>query len=95
MPYIRISLMRPLAGKEAAVVDLNSQLVTFYREQEGCRQSHLIKATDGSSEVGRVSLWQSEATADRAATLDRSMALRSRLHLLVRRGHQERSFLAE
>ena len=95
MPYIRISLMRPLAGREAAAVDLNAQLVAFYRQQEGCLQSHLIKATDGSSEMGRVSLWESEAAADRAATLDRSMALRSRLHLAVRRGHQERSFLAE
>ena len=95
MPYIRISLMKPLAGKEAAVVDLNAQLVAFYGQQEGCLQSHLIKASDGSPEVGRVSLWESEAAADRAATLDRSMALRSRLHLLVRRGHQERSFLAE
>ena len=95
MPYIRISLMRPLTGKEAAVLDLNAQLVAFYRQQEGCLQSHVIKATDGSPEVGRVSLWESEAAADRAATLDRSMALRSRLHLLVRRGHLERSFLAE
>lgn len=95
MPYIRISLMKPLAGREGSVVDLNTQLVAFYRQQAGCLLSHLIKATDGSSEVGRVSLWESETAADRAATLDRSLALRSRLHLLVRRGHQERSFLAE
>ncbi len=95
MPYVRISLMKPLAGREAEVGDLNAQLVSFYRRQEGCLQSHLLKAADGSSEMGRVSIWESESAADRAATTQHSMFLRSRLHLLIRRGHQERSFLAE
>ena len=95
MPYIRISLMKPSPGKEAAVTDLNSQLVDLYREQDGCLFCYLVKAAGGSGEVGRVSMWESEAAADRAATAQRSIYLRSRLHLQVRPGHQERSLLTE
>ena len=95
MPYIRISLMKPLAGREADVETLNEELVALYRQEQGCLLSHFVRALDGSGELGRVSLWESEAAADRAATSHHSMALRSRLHLLVRRGHQDRSFQAQ
>ena len=95
MPYVRISIMRPLAGREAEALKLNSDLVQLYSGQKGCLGSHLIRAADGSGEIGRVSFWESEGDADAAATADRSMFLRSRLHLLVRRGHQDRSFHSE
>ncbi len=95
MPYVRISLMKPLSGRGVEVAELNEQLVDFYKSQQGCLSCHFMRAADGSAEVGRVSLWESEAAADRAANIQRSLSLRSRLHLLVRRGHQERSFLAE
>ena len=92
MSYVRISLMRPLAGRDLEVEKLNRELVQLYRQHQGCIGSHFVRAADGSGEVGRVSFWESESSADAAATADRSMFLRSRLHLLVRRGHQDRSF---
>lgn len=95
MAYVRISLMRPLAGREAEAGELNRDLVEHYRQQSGCLQSTVIHATDGSGDTGRVSFWESEAAADTAASTDRSMFLRSRLHLLLRRGHQDLSFLSE
>ena len=95
MVYVRISLMKPLVGREAEAAELNEQLVAFYRQQKGCLQSHFMRAADRSGEMGRVSLWESEEAADEAASAHHSLSLRSRLHLLVRRGHQERSFLAE
>lgn len=95
MPYIRISIMKPLAGRESEVAEINEQLAAFYRQQEGCLQDHFMRAADRSGEVGRISLWKSEKTAEQAATAEHSMSLRSRLHLLVHEGHQERSFLAE
>ena len=95
MAYVRISLMKPLAGRDADVDELNAQLVDLYRQQDGCLQSVLIRATDESGEVGRVSFWESESAADAAANTDRSMLLRSRLHLILRRGHQDRSFHSE
>lgn len=95
MAYVRISLMRPLAGREAEADQLNRDLAAHYREQPGCLQSTVIHAADGSGDTGRVSFWESEAAADAAASTDRSMFLRSRLHLLLRRGHQDLSFLSD
>jgi quinol monooxygenase YgiN len=84
--------MKPLAGREPEVEKLNSELVELYRRQPGCLQSVLIKAVGGSGELGRLSFWESERAADTAAQSQRSLFLRSRLHLLVRKDHQERSF---
>lgn len=93
MTYIRVSTMRPLAGREEEAGQVNQELVDFYRSQKGCISSHFIKAADTSGEQGRISFWTSERAADDAATLEHSLYLRSRLHLLVHRGHQDRSFL--
>ena len=95
MAYVRISLMRPLAGREEEAGKLNRELAEYYRQQSGCLQSTVIHAADGSADTGRVSFWESESAADTAASTDRSMFLRSRLHLLLRRGHQDLSFLSE
>jgi quinol monooxygenase YgiN len=95
MPYIRISIMKPLAGSEPEVTEINEELVALYRQQEDCLQNYFMRAADRSGEVGRVSVWRSEEAAEQAATAERSMSLRSRLNVLVQAGHQERSFVAE
>jgi len=92
MTYIRVSTMTPLAGREEEAGQVNQELVDFYGTQEGCVSSHFVKAADTSGEQGRISFWTSERVADEAATQEHSLYLRSRLHLLVQRGHQERSF---
>jgi len=92
MTYIRVSTMTPLAGREEEASQVNQELVDFYRTQEGCLSSHFVKAADSSGEQGRISFWSSERAANEAATLEHSLHLRSRLHLLLRRGHQDRSF---
>ena len=92
MTYIRVSTMTPLAGREEETSQVNQELVDFYRTQEGCVSNHFVKAADNSGEQGRISFWISERAANEAATQERSLQLRSRLHLLVRRGHQDRSF---
>ena len=95
MSYVRISLMKPLARHDLEVTKLNLELVNLYRQQPGCISSQFIRATDDSGEVGRLSFWESESAADAAATGDHSMHLRSRVHLAVRRGYQDRSFHTE
>ena len=95
MSYVRFSLMKPLAGRDLEVTKLNLELVSLYRGQPGCISSQVIRATDTSGEVGRLSFWESESAADAAATGDHSMHLRSRLHLAVRRGRLDRSFHTE
>lgn len=95
MAYVRISLMQPLTGRESEVEKLNLELVQFYRTREGCLGSHVLRATDRSGEIGRLSFWMSEFMADAAATTDHSMSLRSRLHLIIAPGHEQRSFYSE
>ena len=94
MTYIRVSTMTPLTGREDEAGQVNQELVAFYGAQEGCVSCHFVKATDGSGEHGRISIWDSERAANEAATQEVSLQLRSRLHLLVRRGHLDRSFIA-
>lgn len=93
MTYIRVSTMTPLAGREEEAGQVNQELVDYYRARSGCISSHSVKAADTSGELGRISFWTSERAADEAATQEHSLHLRSRLHLLVRHGHQDRSFL--
>ena len=95
MRYVRISLMKPLSGREPDAQRLNVRLATLYASLEGCLESHALTAADGSGELGRVGLWESPEAADRAANHEDSLALRSRLHLLVKKGHRERSFYTE
>jgi len=92
MFYIRISLMMPGQGKEAEVRRLNQEISAFNRGQEGCRDSFVISATDGSGELGRLSVWDSKEAAEGVANLQHSMSLRSQLHLAIRPEHAERSF---
>jgi quinol monooxygenase YgiN len=92
MAYVRISTMRPRASREAEAEAVSLELINFYREQPGCLHSTFVKASDGSGEIGRITFWESAATADRAAMRERSIYLRSRLHLVIEKGHQDRSF---
>ena len=92
MTYIRVSTMRPLAGREEEASQVNQELVELYGSQKGCVSCHFVKAADSSGEQGRISIWSSERAANEAATQERSLQLRSRLHLLVGRDHQDRSF---
>jgi len=92
MAYIRVSTMTPLSGRDDEASRINQELVAFYRSQPGCLGTHFVKAADASGEQGRITFWTSEHAADEAATQEHSLYLRSRLHLLVRQGHQERSF---
>lgn len=95
MAYVRITLMRAIAGHESEVNELNREQAEYYRRQAGCLQSTAIRAADGSVRTGRVSFCKSEAAADAAASTDRSMSLRSRLQQIVGRDHQDLSFLSD
>ena len=94
MAYVRLSLMRPMAGHQEEVQSINKELVHMNRRMPGCLDSRSISALDGSGEVGRLTIWASQADADRAANDPRSLTLRSRLHLIILAGHLERSFQA-
>jgi len=94
MPYVRISLMRPMSGQGPEVERLNRELLDFYRRCPGCLAAYYLEAADGSGEVGRLTVWEREEDADRAANAEHSLAMRSQLHLRIQPGHVDRSFRA-
>ncbi len=95
MPYVRISLMVPLVGREAEVIDINEELVAFYRKKKGCLQSYVMRPSKASRDAGRISMWESEEDAEETAKVESTLALRSRLHLVVQEGHRELAFPAD
>ena len=95
MSYVRLSLMTPLPGSEADLLEAQEDLLKFFSEQPGYVDGYLLTAHDGSGEVGRLGIWESPAQADQAANSDHVLAVRSRINLLVAEGHTERSFLAD
>ena len=93
MYYLRISLLVPLEGYEAEVRRLEEDLLAFLALRPGFVDGYLLTA-EGSPDVGRVTIWQSEADADHAANQDHVLALRSRLLQITDEERFERSFEA-
>jgi hypothetical protein len=93
--YVRLSLMTPLAGMEGDLLEAQKDLLRFFAEQPGYVDGYLLTAHDGSGEVGRIGIWESEEQADQAANSDHVLAVRSRINQLIRPGYSERSFLAD
>ncbi|HEX5939465.1 MAG TPA: antibiotic biosynthesis monooxygenase [Dehalococcoidia bacterium] len=95
MPYVRFSIMNPLPGMESELHAAQKDLLKFFSEQPGFVDGYILTAQDGSGELGRVGIWESESHADQAANSDHVLAVRSRINQLVGAGHRERSFHAE
>lgn len=93
MPYVRISLVQPLPGKEENVRQLLAELADYYRSQPGHLAGSSLEHLDGSARLGRIGIWSSEEDAERAAQTQHDLALRARLNSLVEEDtHQEYSF---
>lgn len=95
MAYVRISLMRPKPGQEQRLADLIEQLVTYYQQQPGFLHGYRLSALPGdiSGCLGRVSVWEGAAAAERAAGTDYDLALRSEVNMAVEDGsHEELAF---
>ena len=92
MPYIRISIVTPRRGEEAATEAVMRKIVETVSEAEGCIESYLLKPHDDSGEVARLSIYTDEASAEHTATSDRMLALRSEINILSDGNHVERAF---
>ena len=93
MSYIRLSLMKPRQGQEAAVRELLDGLVLYHEGQAGYLTGYRVEHAEGDR-VGRLAIWEHEADAARVAITDRDMALRSQLNLVVADGsHEEMALL--
>ena len=81
MPWVRVSLMKPKAGRQAEVDQLLTELADYFAEQDGFVEGYILHAKDGL--VGRVTIWETEADRQRrgvagALTPDRGAPGRSR-----------------
>lgn len=94
MPYIRLSIAKPLRGQEARLEELMRKLTALSAEQEGCIETFLLKPHDDSGEIARISVYRDEGVAEHAANSASFMALRSELHLVAEPGHVERAFFS-
>ncbi|MBA4180398.1 MAG: hypothetical protein C0506_07410 [Anaerolinea sp.] len=94
MPYVRLSIAKPLRGQEARLEELMRKLVALSAEQEGCIETFLLKPHDDSGEIARIGVYTNEAAAEQAANSASFMALRSELNLVAQPGHLERAFFS-
>ena len=91
MPWVRVSLMKPKAGRQAEVDQLLTELADYFAEQDGFVEGYILHAKDGL--VGRVTIWETEASADHSAQSNHVLAVRSRLNPDVEDGsHEEHAF---
>lgn len=91
MPYVRVSLMQPKAGRVAEVYAILSELAEYFAEQPGFIEGYKLQSKDGL--VGRITVWESEAAADHSAQTTHVLSLRARLNPDVEEGsHEEHAF---
>ena len=91
MPYVRVSLMQPKAGRHAVVKQSMDELAEFFAKQRGFIEGYGLHSENAL--VGRVTVWDSEAAADAAAQSTHVLSIRSRLNQDVIDGsHQEHAF---
>jgi len=77
--YLRLSLARPMEGRGEEAQRLEADLLSHSSAQEGFVGGYRLTARDGGREIGRITIWEREEAADRAATTQHVMALRSDL----------------
>ncbi len=87
MKIVRTTVIRPRAGFETRAVALLRELDEHLALQPGLLESYEVVEEPG--QVGRIALWESREAADRAAKLDRTIAIRARLHSLSASSSEE------
>lgn len=81
MLFVRISIMRPRPEVRAEVLAHFQELITASSRLPGFVRGYVLNSSDSSGEVGRVSVWESQEVANRAANDAHIMAVHSELML--------------
>lgn len=92
MTYIRLSIVKPLRGRETEVEQILRRIADLAAKHPGCLESYLLKPHDNSGDLARMAIYENEAAAERAAADDSVMVARADLHLAVEPGQIERAF---
>ncbi len=89
MTVARVSLMKVTPSNRKELETLQEALEEFLSKQKGFVMGISFESLNEKETIGRVTLWASEDQANRAATLDHTVAIRSRMHILMEPGHIE------
>ncbi len=95
MAFVRVSVMVPKAGREVRVGELLDSLMALYVGKPGFITAYRLKPGPhaGAPRVGRITVWETAADADRMAQDSTDMSLQSELMLAVEQeAHEEHSF---
>lgn len=95
MPYVRISLMKPLEPYRTDIQRLEEDLLRYFKTQPGFIEGYLLWATDGTGRIGRLTVWEREEDADQAAQQPHTLAIRSEMRLRVEEESDLSSLLEE
>ena len=92
MPWMRFTLVTPVPGSAAEVLDLLNQLEDATADLPGFLMGGVFTDSEVSDRLGRFAVWGSREDADKASTTSRIMHLRSELHQRIMAGHDESLF---
>lgn len=79
MPIVRISIAKPRPENRDEVRQYFEDLVESTSHLPGFMTGYVLESSASSGEVGRVTIWESQDAANRAAHNARVMAIHSRL----------------
>ena len=80
MAFLRLTMIQPRPGSETEANDLLQELDTSLGQESGLLFSLIVNPR--SERIGRLSLWRTKDDANRVATTDHIMSVRSRLHYI-------------
>lgn len=92
MSYIRLTLATPPPERMAEVRRQYEEIVAYVSTFPGYVSGWVVAPGHGEDEVGRLTIWQSEAAANHAATDPHAMALHSQVQFAARGNVWDRSF---
>jgi len=93
--YVRLSLVIAKEGQEEAVSEMMDALLEFLATQPGHVRGYKLVRRHPDPRIGRITVWQSEHDADRAAQTQHVLSVRSELMQLIEEdSHVERSYTA-
>ncbi len=94
MAYIRLSVVKPQPGQEERALELLKALSAATASSPGWHANYILRPHDDSGELARISIYDDESSAERAASTPSVLSLRSELRLIIEPGNRERAFFS-
>ena len=92
LSYIRLTVATPPPERLAEVREQYQEIIAYVSTFPGYEFGWVVAPGYGDGEVGRLTIWQSEAAANSAATDPHAMALHARVRFTAAGNLWDRSF---